>query len=300
MNTVTKKQTILAKFFATRESRMGVFIFLVMLYFHLGSLYVFEVGFSWTALTIFFLSYVFKITGITMGYHRLFAHRSFKARRWFQFYLALAGSTAIQGGVLWWASHHRGHHQHSDEDDDLHSPVTHSPFHSHLGWMWSKDCFKPTKHKMLDFARFPEIRFINRNYIPLIVLQGFFYYGLGELLNYLYPQLGTSGTQVFVWGYLLATVWTWHITFSINSVCHLFGTKRYKSHDESRNNWFFAILAFGEGWHNNHHKYGWSAKNGFFWWEWDPTYYMLVILEKLGVVWDLKTPSKEQMAEDLA
>ena len=295
MTTVTKKQTSLAKILETRESRMGALIFLVMLYFHVGSLYVFKVGFTWTAFTIFLISYFVKITGITMGYHRLFAHRTFKAKRWFQFYLALAGSTAIQGGVLWWASHHRGHHQHSDLDEDLHSPITHSPLHAHLGWMWSKDCFKPTKHKMLDFARFPEIRFINRHYLVLILLQGLFFYGMGLALETWFPELETTGSQIFVWGFLLSTVWTWHITFSINSICHNFGSKRYESHDESRNNWIMSILAFGEGWHNNYHKYGWSARNGFFWWEWGPTWYMLKVAEKIGLVWDLKVPTKEQL-----
>lgn len=201
MTTVTKKQTSLAKILETRESRMGALIFLVMLYFHVGSLYVFKVGFTWTAFTIFLISYFVKITGITMGYHRLFAHRTFKAKRWFQFYLALAGSTAIQGGVLWWASHHRGHHQHSDLDEDLHSPITHSPLHAHLGWMWSKDCFKPTKHKMLDFARFPEIRFINRHYLVLILLQGLFFYGMGLALETWFPELETTGSQIFVWDF---------------------------------------------------------------------------------------------------
>ena len=295
MSVLTQKRG----FLDSREARMGLTYFLVMLYFHIGAVFVFQVGFSWAAFSIFFLSYIMKGLGVTMGYHRYFAHRAFKATRWFQFLMGFFGTQAIQGGVLWWASHHRGHHQHSDQEDDLHSPITHSTFHSHLGWMWSRDCFKPTKHKLLDFARFPEIKFLNKYYPLLIILQGFFFYFLGEFLAYAYPSLGTTGSQVFVWGYLLATVCMWHITFSINSVCHLFGKKRYKSNDESRNNWLFGILAFGEGWHNNHHKYGWSARNGFYWWEWDPTWYALKILEKLGIVWDLKVPTQEQLNSDL-
>lgn len=296
MNTSVQKKYW---FFESREQRMGFIFFLVMLYFHVGALFVFQVGFSWTALAIFFLSYVMKAMGITTGFHRYFAHRSFKTSRWFQFILAVVGTTAVQGGVLWWSSHHRGHHAHSDQDEDLHSPVSYSTFQSHLGWMWSASCFKPTKHKLLDFARFPEIKWLNKNYSLLIVIQGALFFLLGELLSNYFPSLGTSGAQVFVWGFLLATVWTWHVTFSINSVCHLFGKKRYKSADESRNNWLFGILAFGEGWHNNHHKFGWSARNGFYWYEWDPTYYLLKTLEKLGIVWDLKIPSKEQMKSEL-
>ncbi|PIP96529.1 MAG: acyl-CoA desaturase [Bdellovibrio sp. CG12_big_fil_rev_8_21_14_0_65_39_13] len=297
MNSATQARPSLVEMFSNRQSRMGIFFFLVMLSFHIGALQIFNFQWSWFAFGIFFISYVMKIVGVTMGYHRYFAHRSFKTSRFFQFIMALAGSSAIQGGVLWWAGHHRGHHHHSDEEEDLHSPVTHSIFHSHLGWMWARDCFKPIKYKLLDFARFPEIRFLNKNYVLLMIIQGLSFYLLGEYLGQAYPLLQTSGWQVFVWGFLFATVWTWHITFSINSICHLFGSKRYNSHDESRNNWLFAILAFGEGWHNNHHKYGWSARNGFFWWEWDPIYYMLKVLEKLGIVWDLRTPSPAQLVD---
>jgi len=297
MNSATQARPSLVEMFSNRQSRMGIFFFLVMLSFHIGALQIFNFQWSWFAFGIFFISYVMKIVGVTMGYHRYFAHRSFKTSRFFQFIMALAGSSAIQGGVLWWAGHHRGHHHHSDEEEDLHSPVTHSIFHSHLGWMWARDCFKPIKYKLLDFARFPEIRFLNKNYVLLMIIQGLSFYLLGEYLGQAYPLLQTSGWQVFVWGFLFATVWTWHITFSINSICHLFGSKRYNSHDESRNNWLFAILAFGDGWHNNHHKYGWSARNGFFWWEWDPIYYMLKVLEKLGIVWDLRTPSPAQLVD---
>jgi len=297
MNSATQARPSLVEMFSNRQSRMGIFFFLVMLSFHIGALQIFNFQWSWFAFGIFFISYVMKIVGVTMGYHRYFAHRSFKTSRFFQFIMALAGSSAIQGGVLWWAGHHRGHHHHSDEEEDLHSPVTHSIFHSHLGWMWARDCFKPIKYKLLDFARFPEIRFLNKNYVLLMIIQGLSFYLLGEYLGQAYPLLQTSGWQFFVWGFLFATVWTWHITFSINSICHLFGSKQYNSHDESRNNWLFAILAFGEGWHNNHHKYGWSARNGFFWWEWDPIYYMLKVLEKLGIVWDLRTPSPAQLVD---
>lgn len=282
---------------STRESRMGVLYFAVMTLFHLLALSAFYIEFNSTLVAVFFFAYVTKILGVTMGYHRYFAHKTFKTGRFFQFILGLVGTSAIQGGVLWWASHHRGHHQHSDEEDDLHSPITHSIFHSHLGWMWSKDCFMPTKHKLLDFARFPEIKFLNKHYFLFILMQGLGYYLLGEYLRVNYPALNVNGFAVFIWGLIVSTVFVWHITFCINSVCHLFGSKRYDSKDESRNNWLMAILAFGEGWHNNHHKYGWSARNGFFWWEWDPTYYALKVLEFFGIVWDLKVPSQEQLKQ---
>ena len=281
-----------------QEKRMAMAYFLVMTSFHLACLLAFYTGFSWTAFTIFILSYSMKALGITTGFHRYFSHRSFKTNRVFQFILGLLGTTAVQGGVLWWSSHHRSHHRHSDKEKDIHSPVTHSFFHSHLGWMWSKECFQKAEIPCKDFAKFPEIKFLNKFYGPLIILQALGFYSLGEALNLFYPQLGTSGFQILIWGFFIATVWTWHVTFSINSICHRFGTKRYDSNDESRNNWLFGILAFGEGWHNNHHKYGWSARNGMKWWQIDVTYYILVTLSFLGVVSDLKVPTKEQLQAD--
>ena len=238
-----------------------------------------------------------KAMGITTGFHRYFSHRSFKTNRLFQFILGLFGTTAVQGGVLWWSSHHRGHHKYSDKEQDIHSPVTHGFFHSHLGWMWSKECFQESGIRCKDFARFPEIKFLNRYYAPLIILQGLGFYSLGEFLNTYYPQLQTSGFQILIWGFFIATVWTWHVTFSINSICHTFGKKRYNSDDESRNNWLFGILAFGEGWHNNPHKYGWSARNGLKWWEIDLTYYLLKTLSFFGIVYDLKVPTKKQIED---
>ena len=290
-----KTMTLSPSLIDTRNKRMALAYFSVMLVFHLACLLAFYTGVTWTAFGVFFASYAMKALGITTGFHRYFAHRSYRTNRFFQFILGFMGTTAIQGGVLWWASHHRGHHKHSDKKEDIHSPVAHGFFHSHLGWMWSKECFQETKYKCNDFAKFPEIKFLNKFYGPLIFGQALSFYALGESLNWFFPQLGTSGLQVLVWGFFIATVWTWHVTFSINSICHVYGSKRYDSGDESRNNWLMAILAFGEGWHNNHHKYGWSARNGFKWWEYDVTYYLLKCLELFGIVRDLKVPTKKQI-----
>lgn len=299
MNSTIKIGNYVEQLTSSKESRLGLGVFLGMISFHIGALLIFKVGVSQVAVAVFLLSYFAKGLGITMGFHRYFAHRSFKTSRLFQFFLALLGSGAVQGGVMWWASHHRGHHKHSDQEEDIHSPIVHSVFHSHLGWMWTKECFAKAKYRLNDFAVFPEIKFLNKYYVLVLGVQAAFFYGIGELLVRVAPGLNTNGSQLLVWGFFAATVWTWHITFSINSVCHIFGKPRYKSNDESKNNWPMAILAFGEGWHNNHHKYGWSARNGFRWYELDVTYYILKALSALGIVWDLKVPTEEQLNADL-
>lgn len=278
-----------------KEARLGVGVFLGMLLMHIGALCVVYVGVSKAAFVVFLISYLLKGFGVTMGMHRYFAHRSFKTSRIFQFILALLGTFSMQGGVLWWASHHRAHHKHSDKEEDLHSPIVHSFFHSHLGWMWTKECFKRAKYRLNDFAVFPEMKLINKYYGFVVLLQAIGFYFLGMMLKLKFPELNTNGLQILVWGFFIATVWTWHITFSINSICHIFGYKKYNSNDESKNNIPMALLALGEGWHNNHHMYGWSARNGFKWYEIDLTYYLLVLLSYVGIVWDLKVPSKEQL-----
>jgi stearoyl-CoA desaturase (delta-9 desaturase) len=283
----------------SKETALAVIVFISMLLVHIGTLLVFNVGISKIAFSIFLVSYFLKAIGITMGFHRYFAHRSFKTSRGFQFILALLGSNAIQGGVFWWSSHHRGHHIHSDKEEDLHSPVTHSFFHSHLAWMWDKTCFQRAKYRLNDFKKFKELKLLNKYYVVVVLFQITALYTLGEYFRMNFVELNTTGPQLVTWGFFVATVWTWHITFSINSICHVFGKKRYQSNDESRNNWIMAILAFGEGWHNNHHKYGWSARNGFRKREVDLTWYLLVLLEKINIVWDLKTPTEKQLKSDL-
>lgn len=280
-----------------KENKLAFTYFSVIVLFHFACLLAFYTGFNWTAFAVAFFSYVLRAMGITMGFHRYFAHRSFKTNRFFQFLIGLIGSLACQGGVLWWSSHHRGHHKHSDQEEDLHSPVQHGFFHSHLGWMWHKSCFKPAKYKLNDFSKFPEIKFLNKYYGPLMIVHALGLYGLGELLLHFLPNLGTNGLQMMVWGFFISTVWLWHVTFSVNSVCHVWGNKRFKSNDESRNNWLIGLLAMGEGWHNNHHTYGWSARNGFKWYEYDVTYYTLKVLEFFGIVEGLKVPTKNQMTD---
>ena len=206
-----------------RQKILAITYFFVMVSFHIACLFAFSTGVTWTAFIIFFLSYAMKAIGITAGFHRYFSHRSFKTNRLFQFILGFFGTTAVQGGVLWWSSHHRAHHKYSDKKEDIHSPVAYGFFHSHLGWMWSKECFQEAGIRCKDFARFKEIKFLNKYYAPLIVFQAGAFYLLGEVLKVYFPQLQTSGSQILVWGFFIATVWTWHVTFSINSICHTFG-----------------------------------------------------------------------------
>ncbi len=230
------------------------------------------------ALALFVTLYVARIWFITAGYHRYFSHRSFRTNRVFQFVLAFGGASAAQKGPLWWASHHREHHRYSDSEQDVHSPLR-GFWWSHVGWILC-DKYKDTKtDRIRDFAKYPELRFLDRHdWIPPWTL------GIASYLIAGWPGLFT--------GFFLSTVVLWHNTFMINSVAHVFGRRRYATEDTSRNNLLLALTTFGEGWHNNHHYFQASARNGFFWWEVDITYYVLRMLSWVGLVRDLKVPSE--------
>jgi stearoyl-CoA desaturase (Delta-9 desaturase) len=232
-------------------------------------------GISSTAAILFFVTYFGRMFCITAGYHRYFAHRAFKTGRVFQFILALGGVMATQKGPLWWASHHRRHHRSSDTDADVHSPK-HGVFWSHVGWVISTE-FGPTDvDSIKDFAKYPELRWLNKHD----------WIGPWSLGATCFLIAGWSGLVV---GFFASTVVLWHCTFMVNSVAHLVGRRRYETSDTSRNNWFVAVLTGGEGWHNNHHYYQASARQGFRWWQIDTTFYILKLLSWVGVVRDLKT-----------
>ncbi len=216
---------------------------------------------------------------ITAGYHRYFAHRSYKTSRWFQFVLAFGGATAAQKGPLWWAGHHRNHHRDSDTERDVHSPLR-GFWWSHVGWILCDKYDEIPVDRIKDFARYPELRFVDKynGFAPWIV-------GIAS-----YLVAGWAGLTV---GFFLSTVLLWHNTFFVNSVAHVFGRRRYATEDTSRNNPLIAITTMGEGWHNNHHYYQASARQGFFWWEIDLTFYGLKILSWIRVVRDLKVPSQD-------
>lgn len=255
---------------------------------HLGCIGVVWVGWSATAIAVAISLYVVRMLAITGFYHRYFSHRAFHTSRALQFVFAALGASAVQRGPLWWASHHRHHHTHSDEEDDAHSPHRHGFLWSHLGWFMTRANFPTRLELVKDLARFPELRFLDRfdALLPLVLAGGL--YGIGALLDHVAPQLGATGPQLLVWGFCISTVLLYHATFSVNSLAHTVGRRRYATRDQSRNNWWLALFTFGEGWHNNHHHFPGSARQGFYWWEVDITYYVLRALAAVGLVWNLK------------
>lgn len=258
---------------------------------HIGLVFIFFVGYSHIALTIFIAMYVIRMFAITGFYHRYFSHKTFKTSRLVQFFFAVIGASAVQRGPIWWASHHRRHHVHSDTNYDQHSPKTHNFFWSHTGWFLTKSNFLTETKWVRELSNYPELRFIDRFDSIIPILTCILLYSLGEIISYYYPLTNITGWQLVVWGFVLSTVVLYHSTFLINSASHLWGKKRYKTNDGSKNNFILAILTFGEGWHNNHHHYPGSAKQGFYWWEIDITFYMLKIMSIFGIIWDLKTVS---------
>ncbi|MEW5852301.1 MAG: fatty acid desaturase [Myxococcota bacterium] len=251
---------------------------------HLAALGVFFVGFSWQAVLLCVAMYYLRMFGITGGYHRYFAHRSFQTGRVFQFLLAFLATTSAQKGVLWWAGHHRHHHKHSDQESDLHSPVRHGFWWSHMGWLLSPQYDRAPLEKIQDFARFPELRFLDKHWwLPPTLMA--------------VTLLLVGGTPALFWGFFLSTVFLWHGTFTINSLSHVFGSRRYATTDTSKNNFFLALLTMGEGWHNNHHHYQSSCPQGFFWWEVDFTYYVIRALHAVGLVWEVRLPPKRVLDE---
>ena len=256
---------------------------------HIACFALFFVGYSTFAMLFAVALYALRMFAITGFYHRYFAHKAFQTSRAGQFIFALLGATAVQRGPLWWASHHRNHHAHSDQETDAHSPVQHGFLWSHIGWFLSRANFHTQFERVKELAKFPELRFLDRFdvVVPTIFAVGIFF--LGELLAVKAPQLETDGWQLLVWGFVISTVVLYHATFCVNSLAHVWGKRRYVTRDHSRNNFVIALFTLGEGWHNNHHHYPGSAKQGFYWWEIDFTYYGLRLLAALGLIWNLRT-----------
>lgn len=244
---------------------------------HVAVLTVFLVPVTAAAVGLFFLTFVLRTFGLTGGYHRYFSHRAYKTGRLMQFILALIGCSALQKGPIWWAAHHRKHHRESDQPDDVHSPVQEGFWWSHIGWILDEESQNAPTHLVKDLTKYPELVWLDRHYwVPGVVL---------AVLCWL-----AAGWSGLVWGFVLSTVCLYHTTFMVNSVCHIFGRRRFETTDQSRNNLFVALVTMGEGWHNNHHFYQSSANQGFYWWEIDLTYYILKMLSWVGLVWDLRKP----------
>jgi stearoyl-CoA desaturase (Delta-9 desaturase) len=254
---------------------------------HLACGAAYWTGVTSTSVMIAIAFYWIRMFAIGGGYHRYFSHRSYKTSRVFQFLMAFVAQSTTQKSVIWWAAKHRHHHRFSDTEQDVHSPVRRSFFYSHMGWIFD------TRHgnesfdraSVQDLLKFPELRFLQRfEQLPSAV---------ALLICYLIGDW--PGVVV---GFFWSTVAVYHGTFCINSLAHVHGSKRYVTGDESRNNPWLAFFTMGEGWHNNHHAYQYCVRQGFKWWEWDPTYYLLKGLEKLGVVWDLKAPPASILANE--
>jgi stearoyl-CoA desaturase (delta-9 desaturase) len=258
-----------------RVSLPGILFILV----HVACLAVFWTGWNWKGVALCAFMFFIRKFGITGAFHRYFSHRSYKTSRFFQFCLAFLGGSAAQKGALWWAAHHRHHHRHSDTEDDLHSAKLEGFYWSHIGWVLSPEYEEYDSKVVKDLNKFPELVWLDKwIFIPPVAAAVFCFL--------------VDGWIGLVLGFFVSTVILYHTTFAINSLCHMFGSRRYETGEESKNSLWLALLTMGEGWHNNHHHYPLSARQGFFWYEIDITYYILLGLEKLGIVWDLQAPPK--------
>ncbi len=263
---------------------------------HAGLLLLPFAEFSWTAAGAAAGLYLVRMFGITAGFHRYFSHRSYRTGRAVQFLLALLGTSAGQMGPLWWAAHHRGHHAATDTENDPHSPSVKGFWWAHMGWILCKanESWDPSRVK--DWTPFPELVFLTRFHALVPVGLAAALFAAGQVLAARAPALGTGGLQLLAWGFFLSTVLLYHATFSVNSLAHVWGSRRYATKDTSRNNPFIALLTLGEGWHNNHHHYPISERQGFFWWEFDPTHYLLRAASWMGLVRGLHGPAPAVLA----
>jgi stearoyl-CoA desaturase (delta-9 desaturase) len=261
--------------------------FIIVHLLPLAALFTGATWFDWSMCAFFYFFRMFWITG---GYHRYFAHKSYKTSRWFQFIIAFMAETSAQKGALWWAAHHRHHHRHSDTPADPHSMKLYGFWYSHVGWIVGPD-YKETDFKTIgDYAKYPELVWLNKHYLVPPTILALVVMALGGIVDggsitMMFSKVGFSALFI---GFFLSTVITYHGTFSINSIMHKFGNQRYNTNDESKNSVWLALLTLGEGWHNNHHYYEVASRQGFFWWEIDITWYILKIFSWFGLIWDLK------------
>jgi stearoyl-CoA desaturase (delta-9 desaturase) len=248
----------------------------------LATPFVVPVTWGWVGLAVGV--YYARMFAITAGYHRYFSHRTYRTSRAFQLALALVGGSAAQKGALWWAAHHRDHHRYSDGPEDVHSPLRRGFLWSHVGWILSRRHHATKLERVKDLARYPELRFLDRHHVlpPVALATGLFL---------------VAGWPGLLWGFFVSTVVLWHATFSINSLAHVIGRRRYETGEGSRNSLALALVTFGEGWHNNHHHYPASTRQGFFWWELDLSFLALRALAALRIVRDLRGPPPRVLEE---
>ncbi len=272
------------------SEKLDYFICAQFLFMHMACLLAIQTGASLVAIAVCLALYVVRMFAITAGFHRLFSHRTYRTGRIFQFLIAFAGTASYQKGPLWWSAHHRRHHLHADTDDDLHSPLTRTLWRSHVGWFLSRDSQTTDLKLIPNLLKYGDLRLLDRFYSVPPVLLAVSMFLLGTALERYAPGLGTTGWQMLIWGFFISTVLLYHGTFTVNSLAHIFGKRRFETKDNSRNNLFVALITLGEGWHNNHHHYPSSERQGFYWWEVDVSHYVLRALSWFGIVWDLRTP----------
>jgi stearoyl-CoA desaturase (delta-9 desaturase) len=252
-----------------------------------SALLVFVVPFSAELVGLWAVSHFLRAIGLTLAFHRYFAHRAFQMNRAARFFWTFVGTAAMQKGPLWWAGHHVNHHRFADREGDPHSPAVSGVYYAHVGWFLNDvrhRSVEGTNPVIRDFSSAPEIVFLDRFFFlpPLLLALALF---------------AAGGMPWLVWGFCLPTVTLAHATFAINTVNHMFGSRRFDTIDESRNNALTAFFAVGEGWHNNHHRYQRAARNGFYWWEFDPTWYVIRAMAAIGLVWDVQ-PVPERVYEE--
>jgi stearoyl-CoA desaturase (delta-9 desaturase) len=258
---------------------LQIFVFWTV---QVSALFVFVVPFSWGMVALWAVAHFLRAIGLTLAYHRYYAHRAFQMNRVTRFVWTFIGTAAMQKGPIWWAGHHVNHHRFADREGDPHSPMVSGLYYAHIGWFLNDtrhDRLEPTNPVVRDFSTAPEIVWLDRYHIVPPALLALSLYWIG-------------GLQWLVWGFCLPTTTLAHATFAINTINHLFGTRRFDTIDESRNNAFTAFFAVGEGWHNNHHRFQRAARNGFYWWEFDPTWYVIRAMAAIGLAWDVQTVPK--------
>jgi stearoyl-CoA desaturase (delta-9 desaturase) len=262
---------------------------------HVAALGTLIVGWSRIALVVAAVSYVTRGFGITAFYHRCLAHRAFRVPRLVQFAGAALGAAAAQRGPLWWVAHHRTHHRYTDRPGDPHSPAMDGFLYSHVLWIFDPENAVTDLERVRDLAQYPELRFLDRyeHLVPAMTAGAMF--ALGGLLATVAPTLGTSAFQMLEWGFVIPTLALYHSTFAVNSFAHRFGSRRFDTPDESRNNWLIALVVLGEGWHNNHHRFPASARQGLARLELDLTWWGIRALEVVGLASSVRVPSTSRV-----
>ncbi|KAL6137761.1 hypothetical protein ACLB2K_063050 [Fragaria x ananassa] len=240
----------------------------------------FNWGALWVAVSLYVVTGLF---GITLSYHRNLSHRSFKLPKWLEYLFAYCGAQALQGSPIDWVCTHRYHHQFCDSEKDPHSPIE-GFWYSHMSWLFDTNSVTERcggLDNVGDLQKQPFYQFLKATYIAHPIALGALLYAMG-------------GFPFIVWGMGVRIIWVYHITWLVNSACHVWGEQAWNTGDLSRNNWWVALLAFGEGWHNNHHAFEYSARHGLNWWQLDMTWYVVRLLQAIGLATDVKVPSEVQ------